>query len=438
MLGTPVSGIGIAQGREMAKASMIPALMKAIGEHPSHIESTGTAVTAVWVKPDNSRSDDWKQWSVIRLFVEDGQSVAGMRLDFAWADEPPKWEMWREVQMRGKANRLFLRAITATPIDIRTWRPLREDFRGCAWPRGKDGRVEIRLSIYDNKALSREHIKAVEADADRMGPFKEAVLRGEYVNAAGANPFDKKGLQRWGERCFPGVLVEGLTPQGNKFAYEKWKEREDGEGYFVVADPSAGIEDERHEHDPSGYVVVTRTRPYTVVERYNGYLPSRDLGWLAAQRATFYNRAMLCWEHNSGYGESFWEGSGHYTNPYVEFHGDRRKLALSQRIGWLTTSTTRGTIIGALQNAIQQDGLVVYSRDAVESLGSVVLKRDGLRPEAGAGAHDEDMIILGLACHLLETEPWHAPPREKGSVKLLRELGMRLNTSKVELDPFDF
>jgi hypothetical protein len=231
-------------------------------------------------------------------------------------------------------------------------------------------------------------------------------------------------------------MVEGLTPMGNKFAYERWGEQEDGEGYFVVADPSAGIEDDRHEHDPGGFIVGTRTRPYTIVERYNGYLPSRDLGWLAAQRAQHYNRAMLCWEHNSGYGESFWEGSGHYGNPYVEFHGDRRKLALSQRIGWLTTATTRGTIIGALQNAIQQDGLVLYSRDAVESLGSVVLKRDGLRPEAGAGAHDEDMIIIGLYAHLLETIPFFAPQRERGSVKLARELGVKLKTGGVEIDPF--
>jgi hypothetical protein len=47
----------------------------------------------------------------------------------------------------------------------------------------------------------------------------------------------------------------------------------------------------------------------------------------------------------------------------------------------------------------------------VDSLGSVELKKDGLRPEAGSGAHDEDMIILGLACHLLETLTLRSPPR---------------------------
>jgi len=434
LIGTPNVGVALAQGREQAKESMVSAVKLAIGDHPHHFEVAGGAIQAVWVKPDKSRSDDWHDWSCMKFFVEEGQSVAGMRLDWCWADEPPKWEMWRELRMRGKANRLFLRAITATPIDILRWRPLRDDFKGCSWPAGKDGKVEIRLSVYDNKALSREHLRQVEEDS--QGPYQEAVLRGEYVNAVGANPFDRDGLKRWTARCTPGTIVTGTCPSGHTYRYETWGEREHGEGYFVVADPSAGIEDKEHKHDPSGYVVVSRSIPYTVVERYNGYLDPTDLGWLAAQRATHWNKAMLAWEHNSGYGEAFWKGSGQYTNPYIQFQSDRRHLKLSERIGWLTTASTRGTIIGALQKAIKQDGLLLYSLEAVESLGSVVLKRDGLRPEAGAGAHDEDMIILGLACHLLETVPYWRP-KELGSDAMLRELGLRrASRSGAGNDPF--
>src|SRR6185369_8970963 len=199
LIGTPNVGVALAQGREQAKESMVSAVKLAIGDHPHHFEVAGGAIQAVWVKPDKSRSDDWHDWSCMKFFVEEGQSVAGMRLDWCWADEPPKWEMWRELRMRGKANRLFLRAITATPIDILRWRPLRDDFKGCSWPAGKDGKVEIRLSVYDNKALSREHLRQVEEDS--QGPYQEAVLRGEYVNAVGANPFDREGLKRWTARC---------------------------------------------------------------------------------------------------------------------------------------------------------------------------------------------------------------------------------------------
>ena len=434
LLGTPNVGVVLAKGRAMAEESVIKAYRKAIGDWPHHIERNGTATSAIWVKPVGSRSEDWRDWSVIRFFVEAGQSVAGMRLDWAHADEPPDWNMWMELRTRAKANRHFIRFITATPIDKREWKPLRDDFKGCEWPRGKDGKVEIRMSVYDNSALSREDIKAMENDT--RGPLQKAKLLGEYVDLTGTNPFDAEGLKRWAERCTEGKSHEGLTPSGTPYIYEVWETPEEGNGYLVVADPSAGIEDEQHDHDPAGIVVVSRRQPYTVVARYNGYMASRDLGWLSAKLATEYNRALLVWERNSGYGESFFHGLSGYGNVYIEHHHDARGLPLSQRLGWTTTATTRGTIIGALQKAILQDGLVLFSAAAVDSLGSVVLKRDGLRPEAGAGSHDEDMIILGLACHLLETMPFYAPPRELGSVKLARDLGLRMNRPARTPDPF--
>jgi hypothetical protein len=436
LLGTPVRFLQLSQGREMWKDSVKLCLDKAVGDHPHHWELQGGVATALWVKPDLARTDDWRTWSSMRFFVEAGQSVAGMRLDGAWADEPPDWDLWQEIRMRGRANRPFVRVITYTPVDKRTWKPIREDFKGCAWPRGKGGKVVIRQSVYDNKALSKEHIKAVERAAAGSGALKKAKLYGDFCDTTGSNPFDAEGLKRWADRCKPGVEHRGLTPSATQYSYEVWEKPTDGEGYFIIADPSAGIEDEAKEHDPAGIVVVTRSKPYAVVARYNGYMPSRDLGWLAARLAQEYNRALLVWERNSGYGESFFHGIGRYGNVYVEHHHDARGLPLSQRIGWTTTATTRGTIVGALQKAILQDGLLVYSAEAVDSLGSVVLKRDGLRPEAGAGAHDEDMIVLGLACHLLETLPFYRRKPEKGSEKLVRELGMRLRGPAPEKDPF--
>lgn len=434
LLGAPNVGVVLAKGRAMAEESVIKAYRQAVGNWPHHLEKNGNAIAALWVKPDSSRSDDWRDWSCIRFFVEGGQSVAGMRLDWAHADEPPDWDMWLELRMRGRANRHFVRFITATPIDKREWKPLREDFRGCEWPRGKDGKVEIRMSVYDNKALGKADLLAMEQES--KGPLQKAKLLGEYVDLTGTNPFDAEGLRRWAERCVPGTAVEGLSPSGTPYRYEFWEKPEVGNGYLVVADPSAGIEDEAHEHDPAGIVVVSRSKPYTVVVRYNGYLASRDLGWLSARLAAEYNRALLVWERNSGYGESFFHGLGGYGNVYVEHHHDARGLPLSQRIGWLTTATTRGTIIGALQKAILEDGMVLLSAEAVDSLGSVVLKRDGLRPEAGAGSHDEDMIVLGLAAHLLETMPYRKPNPEKGSVRLARELGVRFFPPLEDPDPF--
>lgn len=423
LLGAPNVGMVLAKGRAMAKESVIKAYRQAVGKWPHHLEKVGASIEAIWVKPNRVTSDEWADWSCIRFFVEDGQELSGMRLDWAHADEPPKEEEWREVRMRGKANRHFVRFITATPLDKRQWRWLREDFKGCEG-RGREGKVEIRMSVYDNKALGPEHIKAIEEDS--KGPLQKAKLLGEYVDLTGTNPFDAEGLKRWRERCWDGEPRQWVTSHGAPIEYEVWNGSPvEGEQYLAVADPSAGIWDEAGEHDPCEVVVVSRGvkgRP-TVVARYNGYIPAYELGRLSTHLAKQYNSAMLVWERNSGYGEAFYLGVGTYGNVYIEHHLDSRSVPLAERVGWLTTATTRGTIIGALQKAVLEDGLVVPSKASVESLEDVVIDRRG-RSEAGPGSHDEDMIVLGLACHLLGTYPLYVPKPKSDGDKWLESVGL--------------
>jgi hypothetical protein len=85
-----------------------------------------------------------------------------------------------------------------------------------------------------------------------------------------------------------------------------------------------------------------------------------------------FGRALVVHERNSGYGESFLLGLGNYGNVYIEHHGDRMK-SMTERIGWATTATSRGVIIGAVQKAIREDGVFLWSRDAVESLADVII-----------------------------------------------------------------
>ena len=99
-------------------------------------------------------------------------------------------------------------------------------------------------------------------------------------------------------------------------------------------------------------------------------------------------------------------GLGGYGNVYLEHHQDARKLTLYERLGWQTTATSRGAIVGALQKAVIQDGLVMLSGEALSSMRGFIMQRTG-KVEAGHGRHDEDVILLGLACHLLETLPFY-------------------------------
>ncbi len=439
LLGAPNVGLVLAKGRAMAKESVIKAYRLAVGKWPHHLEKNGNAIEAIWVKPDRGSSDDWADWSCIRFFVEDGQSLAGMRLDWAHADEPPKEEAWRELRMRGKANRHFVRFITATPLDKREWKWLRDDFKGCdSASGGKDGKVELRMSVFDNKALGQEHLAAIEKDS--AGPLQQAKLFGDYIDLTGTNPFDAAGLKRWAERAIDPLRVEKWTTGGGaQCDLEVYADLVTDEQYLVVADPSAGIWDEQGEHDPCEVVVVSRGvkgRP-AVVARYNGYIPAYELGRLSTHLARRYAEALLVWERNGGYGEAFHGGTDGYGNVYIEHHHDSLRLPLSERIGWLTTATSRGTVIGALQKAVLEDGLYVPSRAAISSLEDVVLDKRG-RIEAGAGSHDEDMIVLGLACHLLETYPLYKPEPKSGKEVVVEALTGRKLMPRYEPDPFSF
>ncbi len=396
-LGVPNVGVLLVQSYKQAEQGAIAALLDSIGDWPHHIVKVQNTIQAVYVRPERSRSEDHNKWSKCIIMVSQGEFPSGMRLDWVWADEPPKEHYWTELRSRGKANRKFIKFITATPLDRREWGPLKEWYRGCEWPDGNNGRVEIRMSVYDNTALSAEHLKRLEREW-KDDDLRDAKLMGEYVHAFGKCPFDSAGLVRWGSRCEKGMPLESdprVTWWADKCHCVQRK-------MMLVADPSAGIFDAKNEHDPAGLIVGCRICRQ-VVARYNGYLQAHELGRMARGLADNFGRALVVHERNSGYGESFLLGLGNYGNVYIEHHGDRMK-AMTERIGWATTATSRGVIVGAVQKAIREDTVKVYSRECVDSLADVIIGADG-KIQAAAGCHDEDMIIVGLFAHLCETLP---------------------------------
>lgn len=415
LIQTPAVGAVLVKSYKQGYESAIQAVRDVLGKHPHHLDyANPTTVRAIYVKPDSSRSDEWRDWSRLLVLTRDGESPAGMRLDFVWADEPPDEAVWRELLARGRANRPFIRFITETPLDRLEWLWLKREFGPeCLRDGGHEGKYEIRMNVYDNRALSHAHISALEK-AYAKDPLREARLRGEYVDTTGLCPFDADGLRRWESRCEPGVAW------GSDRRVEVWRGPEKGHPYFVLADPSAGIFDGTGLHDPAGVWVVDRFTK-ELVARYNGYMPPFELGRLCRRLGTEYNEAMLVWERNSGYGVSFYEALGDYGNLYVDFGVDRTRTALSQRLGWATTATSRGLIIGALQKAVIEDGLVVRSLDVVESLRDVILDPNN-KIQAAPGCHDEDMILGGLAAHLLSWLPAQ-PVDETNDEKFRRMTG---------------
>ena len=413
VLETPNTGGVLGKSYKQMGASTIKALLEAIGDWPHKVESgsQGT-VLGLRVRPNRSRSDDPKDWSQALMLPQDGEKPVGMRLDWAWGDEPPKEDYWHELRARGRRNRRFVRWITMTPEDWREWAWLEREFAGCEEP-GREGRVEVVTSVFDNRMLSKAHMRELEIQWAR-DPLLRARLFGEYVNLVGQCPFNRDGVVRWKARCRQSERIESMAcvPGWEPFEVSEWFGVERGEGYMVLADPSAGIRDEKLEHDPAGVIVVSRTGR-KVVARWNGYAPADYVGKLSRALAEKWNGALVVWECNSGYGLPFYLGLGGYGNVYVDSRPDSLHLSLMDRLGWTTTAASRGAIVGALQKAVIEDSLVVLSGEMVASMSQFVMQRTG-KYETGAGRHDEDVILMGLAAHLLETLPFYRMTESDG------------------------
>lgn len=392
-LAVPNLGLLVVKGYKQSLDSAVAAYLRALGDWPHHIRrgAQGTVVE-IAVKYDGCRSDDPLTWSRIQIHVDDGKPPVGIRADWAHADEPPSEALWREVRFRGQANRPFVRYITATPLDRRDWDWLRRDFEGCH-NKVKDGKLELLSTVFDNRALSEKHKEQLRVMAAN-DPLEKARLYGEYVDTTGLCPFRYDLLQRWSDRCWEPELhnLHGVE-------LEVWHQPEEKDQYLVICDPSSGVNDD--SHDPCELVVVSRRRR-GVVARFNGYSTASGLGQLAGDVAQWYNRALVIPEMNA-FGEAFMIGLGDYSNVYMSEHHDRYTTNRSS-VGWRTTATSRGTIIASLQTALLEDSMEVPSRDMIDCLMAVQVDHLG-RVAAAPGRHDESLITLGIAAHMLETLP---------------------------------
>lgn len=407
VLNSPAVGALLVKSKQQGVESAVKALKEVIGDHDHHIAYSNAGlgyVGAIYVRPDHSRSKDHKAWSRLIVLSEDSELPVGLRLDFAWADEPPAQVVWRELRKRGRANRPFIRYITATPLKRADWEWLRADFEGAQGV-VKGGRIEIRWSVYENRALGPEHIRRLE-ELLEGDPTKDAALRGDYVDTSGLCPFDLKGLQAWESRCRKPARTEIVDGARAGEYLEIWAEPERGHEYVVTMDPSAG----HGSGDRCGlWVVDKHTR--MGVARFFGYLTAYNLGVLGRKMCERYNEALAVPEMNGGYGEALVIGLDGYRKIYFGEHLDRVNGTRLNRLGWYTTMTSKGTLVAAMQRAVLADDFTVPSQHAVSSLMAMVMDEDQklVRP---AGQNHEDFICLALGMHLCEQIPVRPEKKE--------------------------
>ena len=422
----PAVGYFITPGYAQSLEAGISAMKKQLGDYPWKPvyvkgESAGY-ISAFLVKPkcktgggSDWHSDDPSTWSRMTTFVDKGIPPEGGRIDFAWGDEHPSAEVWREIRMRRKANRPLLRWLTVTPLDRTRWEWLRSDYADHP-----DGKCEVVMHhISRNQALSPEHVAEQMRDAEG-DPLKLARLFAEYVDTTGLCPFDYSGLQLLREWADPG------RPWWGDARVEIWRDRDPRESYWVLLDPSSGKlpgvrwvggKPQEVKRDRCGLWVVAR-RARAGVARLYDYAEPDQLARIGMELADYYNRAMIVPEMNGGWGEAMlpvWRKAG-YANIYREFAIDRNDFRQTETLGWYSTADRRAAAIGALQRQIRQcaEGkpfLDIPSAAAVDSLMGILTDERG-HPTRRHGQNWEDMILLGMAAYLLE-HPAHVMSDEK-------------------------
>jgi hypothetical protein len=114
---SPCSGLVVTAGLKQGGDATIELFRAVLGDHPTHeVYGAGGTVSELWIKPDNSRDDDWRKWSKISIYTHGTMPPKGLRRDFVYADEPVPIVLWMECLARPRAEGPFFALITCTPL----------------------------------------------------------------------------------------------------------------------------------------------------------------------------------------------------------------------------------------------------------------------------------------------------------------------------------
>lgn len=383
-------------------------------------------IKVIRVRPDGWLDDDPMSWSRIYFVSQENEdSITGFGADWIHGDEPPIESVWREARVRIKAGRRLHRWITFTPLHRSEWQWIRDDFEGRgALETPVDGRIEMVMGLKDNSALTEAEV--AHLDKATVGDvFRAARIAGEYVDSEGANPFAfwYDILERWERNHERGdvrpFLVRDDAGNQRSALVQLFSPFDPGDTYLLVADPSRGL---GAPYDPAGIQVWGR-RSRALVARYgamkgvigSGYLPAYSLGNLAAQIGHLYGNALVDVEMQGGYGDSVMVAlrQAGYSNFNRDVAPDR-PATVDETYGFATSVATRPQWVAAIQEALDRckggdgDYLRMPSLDVALCLKGIVFDERG-KPLAAHGRHDEDMILMGRALHII-LDPRRRPP----------------------------
>lgn len=443
----PSAGAVVLASYKAGGLSSLAKIREAIGAWPCYEAATNRAldeVGLIYVKPRGSRATRYENWSRIYLFPHGGTIPAGIRIDWAWADEPPPERMWREIRWRWRGGgRPFVAFITATPLErIKAdgsgwnWLMAEKEFGQLQDGEVRDGKLRIESAIYDNKALTPEDLRRAERAASSDDDFGEARLWGKHCDTAGHSPFKGPAyavLREMKARCVPArklerviITAEEDTAAGRKLVVARvqvgvWHPYESDESYYVLGDPALGVDD--GEHDKSGMLVLSRRRP-RVCAWYSGFLDAYGLGSLMAFYGEQYGNAFVWPLVTGGYGGPTLTALNAYESPQFpdgyhfigRDHDVTRPESERVRLGMVETSYAKGEMLSALKHGLLRRLFECESLEIVQQLmDAIVDERDRLIK--GEGRRYEALVCLGygLGMVLDPVEQPTPPPASQSS-----------------------
>lgn len=174
-----------------------------------------------------------------------------------------------------------------------------------------------------------------------------------------------------------------------------------GRSYIIAGDPSntggdacvAQVLDAR-----TGEQVAKYSSHVTIGDRLHDLrMEPHDFGLLLVDLAIWFNYAFLSWEDNSmgaATGAAIMR-TRHYRNLYTRQEVDPARQSMEARPGWLTTTGSRGDMLGGLQAALR-DG-AIKPRDAVTYRQLRQFAWIDGKPQAPNGEHDDEVTSLAIA-----------------------------------------
>lgn len=202
-----------------------------------------------------------------------------------------------------------------------------------------------------------------------------------------------------------------------------------GRRYLVIVDPATGSERATGEDPDRHSAIVLRAGQF--IEDRDGWLPpcvvarvkppcGEPIDVLADwvdRLSWLYGRCTAAFEINNS-GLALYEASKPWGTPLYErdITPYRREGPAVKRVGWETTEPTRKFLVETLQRAVRElgtdgEGVIIPCPHMMAEMRKFVIVKG--KAQAGRGAHDDDVLALGIGLCLQSSATVFNPAIER-------------------------